>query len=332
MQAPGPWGAAGGAWQQKRRRAGDRAGGGRVAGTAAPARAQLIAANGIAHEPVKLLSSCLPPPPPLSLPERAGGGLTGPASHPAPPAPYPGTWPAPRAAPSPACASPGLFGHLQQGDTVRAAPGPPPPAPELCQHQPGTEASSSARGAPASPEHHWTPPPGTHLAWAWGWQQEPGRLQPAWGGRCGAAHPSRVRLCHLGGSWHRRGPLHQQLGPGVGSRGAASLPGKGRQQYGRGLAGQRRGAMPLLWGAPSQGAGGVRGGTGHTRGRCSRPRGPQLQGWGRRAVLTALRLEGQVGHAVGCCSRRGVSRLGGRWAAWRGSRLQGRARRSFQRG
>lgn len=125
-------------------------GGGRVAGTAAPARAQLIAANGIAHEPVKLLSSCLPPPPPLSLPERAGGGLTGPASHPAPPAPYPGTWPAPRAAPSPACASPGLFGHLQQGDTVRAAPG-PPPQPQSCA---STSRARRLRAVPVGRRHH----------------------------------------------------------------------------------------------------------------------------------------------------------------------------------
>lgn len=57
-----------------------------------------------------------------------------------------------------------------------------------------------------------------------------------------------------------------------------------------------------------------------------------MQGRGRQAVLTALWLQGRVGHAAGCCSQGWPSRLGGRRAAWGGSRLQGRARRSFRRG
>ena len=256
--------------------------------------------------PVTWQSSLAPAPPrhPLSLPARTRA-FAGPVSHPAPPAPYPGTWPAPRAAPSPACASPGLSGHLQWGDTVRAAPSPPSPSavPAPARHG-GIEQhpqGASITGPPLAPL-------GTHLAWAWGWQQEPARLQPGWGGRSGGARPSRARLWCLGGSWHRRGPLHQQPGPWVRSRGAASLLGKGQQQRGRGPAGQWRGAMPLLWGAPSQGAGGAQGGPGHTRGGCSLPRGPQLQGWGRGAVLMASRLEGRVGHAAECCSQREIGR------------------------
>lgn len=225
------------------------------------------------------------------------------------PAPYPGTWPVPRVAPSPACALPGLSGHLHRGNTVRVVASP-------TRHR-LVPTGCSITGA--------LQPPGTHLAWAEGWRQETVR-----GGCSGGSRPLRAQLWHPESSWHQEGPLQWQLGLGAGSHGAASPQSKERQRE-RGQAGQWCGAMPLLWGAPSQAAWGIQGGTGCSGGEHSVLRRPQWQGWGTRAVLAVPRLEGRVGHAAGGCSQR-ASWPGGRRAAGKQARLQGQARRSFQRG
>lgn len=111
--------------------------------------------------PVTRQSSLAPASPAIHFPSqrapRGSWGLTSAPSHPAPPFPYPGTWPAPRAAPSPACASPGLSGHLQRGDTIRTAPDPPRPSagPAPVRHG-GIEQcpqGASVPGAPRPPGH-----------------------------------------------------------------------------------------------------------------------------------------------------------------------------------